>query len=92
MHLMIYLVFWAALGVSVLALAIYRNVLGLHDPVGHISPESGVTEVTKNRLLTRERKVEIWGQSLTILLVVYGLVLVAVYLNHVMAQGGLGNH
>lgn len=72
----IWVVLWIILALGVVGLALYRKLLATHeDDIVHVT--SG-----ENRLLTQQvtfaqklEKIDFWGKSLTIVLVVYGLIL-----------------
>lgn len=76
---------WVALVVTVLALAIYRNLAGIHgDEHFHILG----AEVKKETItLRRIEAIERWGQLLTVLAVIYGLVLAGTYLYETYLSG-----
>jgi hypothetical protein len=85
---MFYLIVWAVLAVVVLALAGYRLSLShqetdtLHLAAGEAGMISGQTE-----LAARIKVVSRWGEILTIVVVVYGLVLLAQYGYGLWTQG-----
>lgn len=83
MNLVPYIVGWAILGIVVLALAIYRSaVAGREDDSLHVMAGEAPIIVEQQRLGKRIEHIEIWGKTLTALLVVYGLVLAGIYLYH----------
>jgi hypothetical protein len=83
MNLIPYIVGWAILGFVVLALAIYRSaVAGHEDDSLHVMAVEAPIIVQQQRLGKKIEHIEIWGKSLTALLVVYGLVLAGIYLYH----------
>ncbi|HUI43984.1 MAG TPA: hypothetical protein VL523_18630 [Terriglobia bacterium] len=86
MALWIYVVPWAILALVVLGMAIYRNLLGIHENPVHVSPTAGMTEVKAFR---KEDLIERWGQRLTVITIVYGFVLAIVYLLEVTENGPL---
>jgi hypothetical protein len=82
-----YLATWAVLAVIVLGMAIYRNLLGMHDPVLDISP-AGAGQVTGHAKQCRaEDWIERWGQLLTIFVILYGFVLLDIYAYKVLVHG-----
>jgi hypothetical protein len=86
MNLSAYIFIWAALALVVLGLAIYRNLLGIREATLHVSGgASMVAQQTKQ--FKKEETIERWGEWLTVLVVVYGLVLAAIYLYHVSEYG-----
>ncbi len=89
MNLTLYIVIWAVLGVIVLGLAIYRSTIaGREDDSLHMMAGEGSVVAAQQKLGKRIEHVELWGKSLTALLVVYGLVLVGIYLYHAWLQSG----
>jgi hypothetical protein len=66
---------WLVLGLVVAALALYRKMISSHeDDIVHVSGES---RVVSNQVTVAQRleKIDVWGKTLTIILVAYGLVL-----------------
>ncbi len=89
MNLVPYIVGWAVLGIVVLALAIYRSaVAGHEDDSLHVMAGEAPIIVEQQKLGKKIEHIEVWGKSLTALLVVYGLVLAAIYLYHAWLQSG----
>jgi len=89
MNMVPYIVTWAALGVVVLGLAIYRSTIaGREDDSLHMAVGEAPVMVAQQKLGKKIEHVELWGKSLTALLVVYGLVLAGIYLYHAWLQSG----
>lgn len=84
MTLWILAISWAILGLVVLGMAIYRNLLGIHENPVHVSPTAVMTAPKGDR---KAEQIEHWGQWLTVLLVAYGLVVAAVYLLDMVERG-----
>ena len=88
MNLMPYVSAWAALALVVLVLAVYRMILARREePTTSLHVAAGALEVpgealTEKRLTVVDR----WGQILTIIGVLYGLVLAGIYLYHVWVE------
>jgi len=83
MNMVPYIVGWAVLGIFVLALAIYRSaVAGHEDDSLHVMAGEAPIIAQQQRLGKKIEHIEAWGKSLTALLVLYGLVLAAIYLYH----------
>lgn len=76
-----YIVTWAILAVIVLVLAIYRNLVALHEDDNlHIATgEEGLIpkQLAFYRIMDR---IDHWGEALTAVTVAGGLVLAAIYL------------
>ncbi len=89
MNLIPYIVGWAVLGVVVLALAIYRSsVAGHEDDSLHVMAGEAPIIVEQQKIGRKIEHIELWGKSLTALLVIYGLVLGGIYLYHAWLQSG----
>jgi hypothetical protein len=87
MNLSVYVVVWAALALVVLGLAIYRNLLGIHERTLHVSGSGASVVAEQTKEFKREETIERWGEWLTVLVVAYGLVLAAIYLYRVSEYG-----
>lgn len=72
----IWVVLWIVLGVCVALLALYRKMLASHedDTVHVISGESNVV-AQQATFAHKLEKIDFWGKTLTIVLIVYGLIL-----------------
>jgi hypothetical protein len=80
MQVSFYLISWAVLAVVVAVLAVYRISLGRHDDVMvHLAGPEASLIPQQAHLATRMRKVEVWGQTLTAVMAVYGLTLLAIW-------------
>jgi hypothetical protein len=85
MSITLYVILWAALALVVVGMAIYRNILGIHEPALHVARASGTVQEAKE--FSREENIERWGQRLTVIVIVYGLVLASAYLFIVSERG-----
>lgn len=85
MSITLYVILWAALALVVVGMAIYRNILGIHEPALHVARASGAVQEAKE--FSREETIERWGQRLTVIVIVYGLVLASAYLFIVSERG-----
>lgn len=85
MNITLYVILWAALALVVVGMAIYRNLLGIHESALHIAGVPGAVEQSKE--FGKEETIERWGQRLTVLLAVSGLVLASIYLFFVSEHG-----
>jgi hypothetical protein len=83
----IYVAVWGVLALVVLALAIYRNLLGIHEGALHISGGAASLSNVQRLEIKKEETTERWGERLTVVVALYGLVLAAVYLYEVAANG-----
>ena len=75
-----YVVTWAILAVTVLALAIYRNLVALHEDDNlHIAGAERLIpkQMAFYRVMDR---IDRWGGALTAVTVASGLILAAIYL------------
>jgi len=79
-----YVVAWAVLGVVVLGLAIYRNLMALHEDDNlHIATGEEkliAPQVAFHRFMDR---VDRWGEALTAVTVISGLAIAAMYVYQV---------
>jgi hypothetical protein len=83
MNMVPYILGWSVLGIIVVALAIYRYaVAGHEDDSLHVMAGEAPIIAQQQRLGKRIEHIEAWGKSLTLLLVIYGLVLAAIFLYH----------
>jgi hypothetical protein len=83
MNLAPYILGWSVLGIIVVALAIYRSaVAGHEDDSLHVMAGEAPIIAQQQKIGRRIEHIEAWGKSLTALLVIYGLVLAAIYLYH----------
>ena len=85
MSLILGVILWAALALVVVGLAIYRNILGIHEPALHVARASAGVKEAKE--FSREETIERWGRRLTVIVIAYGLVLASVYLFIVSEHG-----
>ena len=75
-----YVVGWAALAVVVLVLAVYRISLDhREDDILHLSATEAGMLSQQNVLAGKIRRVSRWGETLTVLAVVYGVTLLALW-------------
>lgn len=88
MQVSFYIISWALLAVVVAILAVYRLSLGHHEDVMvHLTGPEASLIPDQTHLATRMRKVEVWGQTLTVIMAVYGLTLLAVWAYKVWQSG-----
>ena len=79
-----YVVTWSVMAVVVLGLALYRNLMSLHEDDNlHIA--SGEEKLIPEQLAFHRvmDKIDHWGEALTAVTVASGLVLAATYVYHV---------
>ena len=83
-----YLIAWGVLVLAVLALAGYRLSLShKEDDVVHLASAEGAMISGQTELAARIKAVSRWGAGLTIIVVAYGLVLLAQYGYTLWTQG-----
>ena len=82
-----YFVIWGALALVVLTLAVYRILLDHREEnfIHLTGTEAGLVPVQR-QLAGRIKTVSRWGETLTIVLAVYGLTLVAILGYHAWLQ------
>jgi hypothetical protein len=72
---------WIVLAVVVLALALFRNLYGLHEDDNlHLSRGSEAMVSEQVAFFGILRKIDRWGKTLTVITVLAGLALASVYL------------
>ena len=80
---------WILLVVVVLALAGYRLVVARREDDTLDVLEQDPNVIAEQKLMSKKIDlIDRWGQSLTVLAVVYGIVLVSVYFYRVWLEGG----
>jgi len=82
-----FVIFWAILGVATLALALYRKFVTMHeDDYVHLS--AGEERLIPQQLATFKRigAIDRWGVTMTIVTVVLGLALAALYLYQIVLR------
>lgn len=86
MNLHVYI--WVLLAVVVLALALYRLLVGVdEDDTLHVVENEGHLVAQQKQLFKKVDLIERWGQLLTVVVVVYGLALAGIYLYHKWLEG-----
>jgi ABC-type Fe3+ transport system permease subunit len=86
MNIVPYIAVWIVLGIIVIVLAVSRwRVARREDATVHVLEND--REVEKQKVLTAKiAKIDWWGQFLTVVLVLYGIILGAVYTYHAWQQ------
>lgn len=81
MNLFPFIVSWAVLATFVIVLAIYRRMISPKeaDEVLHVDAAFAARQETIDKRLT---VIDRWGKTLTVVAVVYGLAVLAVFLYH----------
>lgn len=83
MNLVPYILGWSVLGIVVVVLAIYRSMVARHeDDSLHVMAGEAPIIAHQQKLGRKIEHIEAWGKTLTAVLVVYGLILAAIYLYH----------
>ena len=76
-----WVVSWATLAMVVIALAVYRKVVSVHeDDSLHVSDREAELVVQQQILARKLDWIDRWGQILTVIALVYGLALAGSYL------------
>ncbi len=74
-----FLAIWVALALAVLGLIAYRRVVASkEDDTLHLGASSGAV-AQQSTVAEKLEQVDKWGKLLTIIVVVYGILLVAIY-------------
>ena len=78
---------WVALALVVPGMAIYRNLLGIHESALHVSRPDPSATIAQKAEFHKEEFIERWGQRLTVVALVYGLILATTYLYEATEHG-----
>lgn len=71
-----YVVVWAALAVAVLALALWRQLIDLHeDDTIHLQEGQSALVTSQTVLAHKIKAIDTWGKVLTVIAALYGLAL-----------------
>jgi hypothetical protein len=89
MSFTIHVAIWTALACCALGMAIYRNLLGIHEPTLHVSGAAAVRLTHEARQFRTEDLIDRWGQRLTMVVLLYGFILADVYLYNLLARGSV---
>ncbi len=88
MNLFPYLATWIPLAVFVGVLAIYRGMLASHEDESIHVLEGDAAQVPAQLKLSRRLElIERWGKTLTVVVVLYGLLIAGMYLYSIWQQG-----
>ncbi len=88
MNLIPYVSFWAVLVFGVVALALYRKMVASHEDLSlHIAANQAPLIAKQTEVYKKIETIDRWGQILTVVAVLYGLVLGVVYLAHMWQEG-----
>jgi hypothetical protein len=91
MNLTPYIVIWACLAAVVLVLAATRYFAGRHeDDTIHLGPGEEKLITKQQAALGFVNRIETWGQTLTVVTVVGGLLIAAAYLYQVWQNPPVG--
>ena len=89
MNLVPYVIGWATLGVVVLGLALFRrSVASKEDGTLHVSKAEAALVSEQQAIAKRLGKIDLWGEILTVIVVLWGLGMAAYYLYHMWEQSG----
>jgi hypothetical protein len=88
MNMIPYIVMWCLLALAVLGLALFRKVTSLReDGLIHIGPGEEGLIPKQVALFHKLEVVDRWGKTLTVIVVVSGLCLAALYLYRALSVG-----
>jgi uncharacterized membrane protein YdcZ (DUF606 family) len=83
-----FLAAWIGLACGVVALAIYRKIISSHeDDTLHLAASTGGNVTQQAYMVHRLEVIDRWGKLLTIIVVVYGLALAALYSYQIWVEG-----
>ena len=88
MNPLFYICTWALLAVVVLGMAAYRYLLVRHEDATLDVMESASLASEQARVFKKAAAIERWGKPLTLVVIVYGLVLVGIYMYHAWELSG----
>jgi len=87
MNLLPYLAIWAILAVWVLALGAYRIMVARRDDSTLDVLESNDRVIAQQKMAIQKiGAIDRWGKSLTVVTVLYGLAIAAVYIAHLWQE------
>ena len=76
-----YVVFWLILGFATLGLALYRKLISLkEEDYLHLAPGEEKLILKQEALAHRLNVVDRWGETLTVVTLVFGLILAGAYM------------
>ena len=86
MNLIPYIVVWVVLGIIVLVLAVSRMRLAKREDASlHVMVTEGEAEQQKD-MTKKLGRIDLWGQVLTVVLVLYGITLAGIYIYQAWQQ------
>ena len=88
MNPLLYISTWAFLAIVVLVMAAYRYFLVRHEDATLDVMESASLASEQAKVFKKAAAIERWGKVLTLVVVVYGLVLVGAYIYHAWELSG----
>lgn len=75
-----FVVLWALLALAVIGLIIYRRIVSAgEDDMIHVSDAAGAVASQQVSVAQKLDQIDKWGKTLTVVVVVYGVVLAGVY-------------
>ncbi len=87
MNLIPFVYIWIVLATVVLALALYRLAVASHEDESlHVLESEAPLVAEQTKVYKKIETIDWWGQALTVIAVLYGLVLAGIYLYHVWQQ------
>lgn len=86
MNFIPYIVVWVVLGIIVIVLAVSRMRLAKREDATLDVLESERVAEQQKDMTKKIAKIDRWGQVLTVVLVVYGIVLAGIYIYHAWQQ------
>ena len=82
MNLIPYIVVWVVLGIIVIVLAVFRmRLVRQEDKTLDVLENERVAEEQK-QITAKIKKIDRWGQALTVVVVLYGIILAGTYIYH----------
>lgn len=83
-----FVVLWAVLALAVIGLIIYRRfVSASEDDMIHVGNEAGSVTTQQVTVAQKLDQIDKWGKTLTVVVVVYGIILGAIYVYQSWVSG-----
>ena len=84
-----FVVLWVVLALAVIALIVYRKVVAAgEDDMIHVSEAAGSTASQQATVAQKLDQIDKWGKTLTVVVVVYGMILAASYVYQTWVSRG----
>lgn len=83
-----FVVLWAVLALAVVGLIVYRRIVSAsEDDMIHVSDPAGAVTSQQVSVAQKLDQIDKWGKTLTVVVVVYGIILAAIYVYQSWVSG-----